>query len=474
MKVIIVGAGIGGLSAGIGLRRAGHDVLILERSSLAHEIGAAIHVPPNASRVLLQWGFNPERAMLDRTRVAGNFDAKTLEAGSFRMEMGFVPAKYGYPWFLSHRVDLHNELKLLATSKDGLGTPVEIRTSSNVTTVDPENGIVTLQDSTTLSAHLIIAADGVHSASVAVVIGQPNPATPTGHSAFRFLIPTDAILEDPETRDFIKEEGSMKIFIGEGKRIVWYPCRRKAKDIKLWPLLTRNPLPTWHRSRLVLIGDAAHPMLPHQGQGGAQAIEDGAALGHIFASNSLPVNPSAATIIQRLALFETVRKDRASIMQIFSSVAQDEAHLMHDKAKAYIKEGQEVPRTQQDFFNFNFGYDVFGHCDEVMAKAGARVGEGENGVADEISATNDEVPHPHAEENTTEANQDGNYNLTAALGSDASRTEEEALALAAAAAGDAADDKDEDYDGFVAVAREKVTGWAYLVRHWWESVYVFL
>lgn len=177
-----------------------------------------------------------------------NYDASTLEVGPFQKDLSFIPAKYGYPWYLSHRVDLHNELKLLATSKDGYGAPVEIRTKSSVTSVvsilsqpthilplrlsitdlllkDPEKGVVILEDSTSLSADLIVAADGVHSNSVAVVIGQPNPAMPTGHSAFRFLIPSEAILEDPETCDFLKDEGAMKIFIGTGKRIVWYPCR---------------------------------------------------------------------------------------------------------------------------------------------------------------------------------------------------------------------------------------------------------
>lgn len=91
---------------------------------------------------------------------------------------------------------------------------------------DPDNGTDTLQDSDNLSAHLIVAADGVHSKTVPVVIGQPNPAIPTGHSAFRLLIPSDAILEDPETRDFVQEEGSMKMFTGDGKRTVWYSCRR--------------------------------------------------------------------------------------------------------------------------------------------------------------------------------------------------------------------------------------------------------
>lgn len=90
---------------------------------------------------------------------------------------------------------------------------------------NPEIGMVILQDSTTLQAHLIVAADGVHSEMVKFATGFPNPATPTKHSAFRFLVPSKAILEDPDTRDFLKDEGSMKIFIGKDKRIIWYPCR---------------------------------------------------------------------------------------------------------------------------------------------------------------------------------------------------------------------------------------------------------
>lgn len=133
-------------------------------------------------------------------------------------------------------------------------------------------------------------------------------------------------------------------------------------------------------------------------------------------------------------------------MQIFSSVAQDEAHLIHDKAKAYLKEGQEVPRTQEDYFDFNFGYNIFAHYESVLAGAGAEAervrGRGEDGEG-EVSG---DVLRSHADELDADAGTDMDVerdcNLTTSPRSDASRIEEEALALAAAA------DKD-GYERFV-------------------------
>lgn len=92
---------------------------------------------------------------------------------------------------------------------------------------DPDCATVTLADTTTHQGDLIIAADGVHSSAVSQVTGYHTKASPTGFSAFRFLIPTKAIMADEQTRHFLEgKDGMFKIFVGEGgRRLVWYPCR---------------------------------------------------------------------------------------------------------------------------------------------------------------------------------------------------------------------------------------------------------
>jgi salicylate hydroxylase len=91
-------------------------------------------------------------------------------------------------------------------------------------------------------------------------------------------------------------------------------------SIKLWRLLDLEPLGTWTRGSAALIGDAAHPILPHQGQGGAQAIEDGATLGALFAMSTLPSSaiPPREWVPDRLRLYMRVRQQRATTVQTFS------------------------------------------------------------------------------------------------------------------------------------------------------------
>lgn len=156
----------------------------------------------------------------------------------------------------------------------------------------------------------------------------------------------------------------MRIVIGEEKRIVIYPCRRgellnfacihpdaardgveseeewdanstvasltaaysdfdtvflrifsllSDADVKLWQLKDRGPIETWIRGNVCLLGDACHPMMPHLGQGGGQAIEDGAALGVLF-----PLGTASVDVPSRLKLYEHVRKTRAETIQAFS------------------------------------------------------------------------------------------------------------------------------------------------------------
>ncbi|EAW12315.1 putative salicylate hydroxylase [Aspergillus clavatus NRRL 1] len=405
MIVIIVGGGIAGLAASIGLRRAGHQVKVFEKSSFLREVGAAIHICPNASRILLSWGLDADRARMvtaKRLLVAQGPSLTPL----VEMDCASVPQRYAAPWFLAHRVDLHSELRRLASAEDGLGDPVEIVLSAEVVGYDAQGAGVVFANGSTEHAELVIAADGVHTTAIREVIGHAPPAVSTGAAAFRFLIPTEELRRDPEIAPLL-EDGLMRVMVVEGvRRFIWYPCAnntlenfvgihpdestnghekedwdraadvddvlaqyhdfhpsilaiiRKATSIKRWPLLYRDPIPTWSRGRLLLIGDAAHPMLPHQGQGGAQAIEDAGALSEIF--TALPDVSGGDEIRRRLEVFEKVRVNRASRMQVFSNAGQDEAWKIREAARQYMPEGMEVPTSSPEFMEHNFGYDVVG------------------------------------------------------------------------------------------------------------------
>jgi salicylate hydroxylase len=131
LKILIVGAGIAGLSAAISCRRAGHDVQIYERSALNNELGAAIHVAPNASRGLLAWGLDPVRSRFVTCKKSYRAHASTLEK-FHETDEAYIGPTFGAPWFLCHRVDLHEELKRLAIGSEGEGKPAEVHLKSEV------------------------------------------------------------------------------------------------------------------------------------------------------------------------------------------------------------------------------------------------------------------------------------------------------------------------------------------------------
>jgi 2-polyprenyl-6-methoxyphenol hydroxylase-like FAD-dependent oxidoreductase len=131
MDVLIVGAGITGLTAAISLRRGRHRVTIYERSSMNNELGAAINVPPNVSRFLVPLGLNPVKARFV-TSWGMRFDSyATGEAGVFH-DHSQNASIFGAPLYYSHRVDLHESLKRLATDPNGPGVPAKVHLKSEV------------------------------------------------------------------------------------------------------------------------------------------------------------------------------------------------------------------------------------------------------------------------------------------------------------------------------------------------------
>lgn len=204
LEIIVVGAGVAGLCAAVALRQAGHSVIIFEKSRFAAEIGAALLLSPNGTRVLSRLGFSFERVRGCRVTAWDTFDGATLEKMA-SLNLEDAEERYGAPLMTVHRVDFHNELMRLATSDDcDEGPKVKLLLSSRVVKASAQEGTVVLVDGSVKKADLIVAADGVHSVLRDVVLGHEAPrASPTGLSAYRFLVPTESLLNDPQLVEFM-------------------------------------------------------------------------------------------------------------------------------------------------------------------------------------------------------------------------------------------------------------------------------
>ncbi|KAF2639733.1 putative salicylate hydroxylase [Massarina eburnea CBS 473.64] len=412
LKIIVVGAGIAGLTSAIALRQAGHEVSVFERSQFATEVGAALIISPNGARVLnhLNFSFQNARAVtMDRWSVLHG----ELLVQLANVDMSAAEARFGAGAYAIHRVDLHTELLRLASSTEISGTPVKIHLSSEIVAAETE-GTIVLKDGTRHTADLVVAADGLKSVLKGVVTEESTPPTPTGLSAFRFLINTSVLEEDENLKGTLEKKGSGATLLADIKEtekerhMMWYACRggevqnfvgihpsrdvdgddpeavkksmldefshfspgildivRKSSAVKCWPLFSHKPLSNWYNGRIVLIGDAAHPMLPFGGQGANAAIEDGGSLGYLFKDIA-----DASTIPEKLSLFQKARQSRASRVQILSSVRAGKEKEVEEKLQHYSDPpGSKVPTNMMERTGHDYGFNVYKKCDEVLAAA---------------------------------------------------------------------------------------------------------
>lgn len=213
-QCIIIGAGLGGLAAGIGLLLAGHNVHILEGASQIGEIGAGIQVLPNSSRCLLQFGLEaklaPYATSPSRANMLGWKGEKITS-----MDFEAATDEYGTPFWDFHRADLH---RALLERAEELGAEFEI----NARVVDVEfdeqgDGTATavLADGRRRTADLIVGADGLHSRCREILLGKPSPPTPTGDLAYRLLLDTKEMREDEEIAPFL-DGHEVRYWMGPG------------------------------------------------------------------------------------------------------------------------------------------------------------------------------------------------------------------------------------------------------------------
>lgn len=220
LRILIAGAGIGGLTAAIALRRQGHVVEIFEQSKLAQETGAAMNLMPNCTGLLGNLGV--DLASIGAVDCRGYFTFSP--AGEMVHKSDFSGQKFKHRYCLVHRAHLHTALKGLALSEDGEGPPVRLHVSSRVKEADTELAKLTLEDGTVMQGAVLIGADGVHSKLRKYIEGGDVLPFDSGKSAYRFLVPTKTLAADLAVPKEALQEGFLTMWIGDDKRIVMYPC----------------------------------------------------------------------------------------------------------------------------------------------------------------------------------------------------------------------------------------------------------
>ncbi|MFD6063906.1 FAD-dependent monooxygenase [Rhodococcus wratislaviensis] len=336
--VAVCGGGIGGLATAIALRKFGLDVTVYEQTRQFARVGADINLTPNAVRALDGLGIGPairESAARPQFRISRTWDTG---AETSRLPMGdSAEQQYGAPQLTMHRGDLMTALEnRLPSGVVEMGRRVS----------DVADGRIEFTDGSAASADVIVGADGIHSAVRTALLGQEQP-TFTGVVAFRAVVPTERVGNLPNLDCFIKWWGpnpSTQIVtfpLNQGKDIfVFATCAQQEWTEESWTtpgsvtelrelyrdfhpearalldacddvlksaLYVRDPLESWTDGRAVLLGDAAHPMMPFMAQGAGMAIEDAVVLSRCL---SLFDDPAVA-----LQTYQDTRLQRTSRIQ---------------------------------------------------------------------------------------------------------------------------------------------------------------
>ncbi len=218
LNIAVVGGGVGGPCAAIGLAQKGHNVKLYERSTPGDSVGFAFRITPNSDRCLKFLGIDT----MDAGAVAANsgrmMNASGKIVAEFRENADMEKAKKGASVF-AFRSSLQRQL-LDRMAEAG----VTLKTGVKVTSVDVDKTTLTFEDGSTMSADLIIAADGVHSAIrpsiVDASIHYPKPST--GYNCLRFMVPKEAMLTDPITSKVVDDDFKMFQWKGDKKRIIGY------------------------------------------------------------------------------------------------------------------------------------------------------------------------------------------------------------------------------------------------------------
>jgi salicylate hydroxylase/6-hydroxynicotinate 3-monooxygenase len=343
--IAIVGAGLGGLAAAGTLRKAGFEVQVYEQAGRFARIGAGIQMMPNSMKVLR--GLGLEERLKGSAFAPRSHLNRIGDTGEITVELPMPESRYGAPYLCMHRGDLHDALASAVPSDI-------VHLGKKLVGLESTGGGVTLAfaDGTRAQADVVVGADGVHSRVREILFGPEKPVH-KGRMAYRGVFPASLVGRDlgpsrvkwwgadrhiviyyttraqsevyfvtslPEPADWVTPESwSAKGDVRDLRdayagfhadvRAVVDNCPECHK----WAILERDPLARWSDGRVVLLGDACHPMTPYMAQGAATSIEDAAVLARCLDEVS-GEGPEGA-----FHRYEAHRKPRTSRIQAISS-----------------------------------------------------------------------------------------------------------------------------------------------------------
>ena len=367
LSIAVVGAGMGGLAVAATLRRVGFDVQVYEQASRFARIGAGIQMMPNSMKVLR--GIGIEERMRQTAFAPYSHLNRIGDTGEVTRELPMPENLYGALYLCMHRADLHGALASVL--------PADIiHLGKKLVGLDQAAGGVTLAfaDGARASADAVIGADGVHSTVRDIIVG-PDAPIHRGRIAYRAVFPASLmkgrdighsrtkwwgsdrhiviyytkrdrseiyfVTSVPEPAEWVTAEswsakGDVKELraaydgFHQNVRAVLDAC----PDCHKWAILEREPLPYWSDGRVVLLGDACHPMTPYMAQGAATSIEDAAALARCLEASE------GDDLEGAFKRYEAHRKPRTSVVQAISS------------ANTWMKEGSADT-------SWLYGYDAW-------------------------------------------------------------------------------------------------------------------
>lgn len=386
-SITICGGGIGGLAAALALARSGRTVRVLEKAAEFGEIGAGLQLAPNASWALDRLG------VLDAVRVDAVAPSRLLwmdahsgeQLTSLDLGAPFIE-RYGFPYLVMHRSDLLDALLAAAQQND----QITLETNKEVSAVEDRgtSALVRCADGSEYESEIVVGADGLWSTIRASFVADGD-AICSQYVAYRGAIPMSEMSEHAGL-------DNVMLWTGPDMHLVQYPLRRgelynqvvvfkserytrepadwgtpdeldahfsggaplvasalsKIKRNRRWPMFDRLPVTQWIDNRVVLLGDAAHPMLQYLAQGAAQALEDGVVL-----ADALDMHQS--DVAAGLHAYQAERYARTSRVQTLAREWGEYWH-MHPGPQLASRDAMLRARATTDYSDTDWFYGYRG------------------------------------------------------------------------------------------------------------------